>query len=108
MATQTAKPSQPAKRGKKAAASSDSGGKNGKKAPAKPVGGPWLTRAEAAQYIGLATKTLDNWRACLDPRRPMAHRIGGKILYRQDELDAWIERQQELSTIGFRHRRGRH
>lgn len=91
MATTTAKPSQPAKR-------SGGGGKNGKKAaePAKPAGGPWLTRAEAAQYIGLATKTLDNWRACNDPRRPPSYNIGGKVLYKQGDLDAWLEKQREV------------
>jgi len=88
MATQTAKPSQPAKR-------SGGGGKNGKKA-AEPAGGPWLTRAEAAQYIGLATKTLDNWRACKDPRRPPCYSPGGKIMYKQSDLDAWLEKQKEV------------
>lgn len=97
MATQTIKPTQPAKRGNKAAASSGGGGKNGKTvaAPTMPAGGPWLNREEAAAYIGLATKTLDNWRACRDPRRPMSYNIGGKVLYKQADLDAWLERQRE-------------
>lgn len=84
MATKTGKPTQPEKRGKKAAA------------PAMPAGGPWLTRDEAAKYISLATKTLDNWRACRDPRRPPCHNIGGKILYKQGDLDDWLERQREV------------
>lgn len=83
MATQTRTSKQPVKRGKKAAE------------PDKPSGGPWLTREEAAVYLRLAVKTMDNWRACRKPGRPLSHNIGGKILYKQSDLDAYIERQRE-------------
>ena len=84
MATKAVKPKQPEKRGKKAAE------------PAMPAGGPWMTRAEAARYIGVALRTLDGWRDSRDPRRPASYKIGAKVLYKQADLDTWLEKQREV------------
>lgn len=52
----------------------------------------WLTRKEAAQHMCLSPATLGNW-ASLDCG-PEYVRIGrGRVLYRRDDLDNWVERQ---------------
>lgn len=43
---------------------------------------------QAAAYLGLAAKTLANWRA--SRRGPAYVRIGNVVSYRQQDLDAFI------------------
>ena len=43
---------------------------------------PWLTRGEAAEYLGLPLSRLEK------DRRIPCHRDGGRVLYHRDELDA--------------------
>lgn len=44
----------------------------------------------AAQYTGLSIRTLRSWMAHAE--RPLPHfRVGGKILLRRSEIDAWLE-----------------
>jgi excisionase family DNA binding protein len=50
---------------------------------------PFLSLRALATYAGLSVRTL---REYLDhPSRPLPHyRVGGKILVRRSEFDAWI------------------
>jgi excisionase family DNA binding protein len=50
-----------------------------------------LSTKEASEYLGVSTHTLNMWRAKDDGRYPIYFRFGRKIMYRQSELDAWIE-----------------
>jgi excisionase family DNA binding protein len=43
---------------------------------------PWLTRAEAAEYLRLPVSRLEK------DRRIPVHPDGGRVLYHRDELDA--------------------
>jgi hypothetical protein len=46
----------------------------------------WLTRKEAAEYLGRSVKTLGNWAK--EPDKPPFRRKGG-VRYRLDLLEAW-------------------
>ncbi len=50
---------------------------------------PWLDSRAAADYVGLASKTLLNRRS--RGLRPRANRIAGRLRYDQAELDDWIQ-----------------
>lgn len=57
----------------------------------------WLTRKEAAEHMRLSPATLANW-ASLDCG-PKYVRIGrGRVLYRRDDLDNWVERQAKKAA----------
>lgn len=45
---------------------------------------PWLTRAEAADYLGVPVSRLEK-----DRTLPV-HRWDGRVLYNRDELDAYL------------------
>ena len=45
-------------------------------------GSPWLTRREAAAYLGLPVSRLEK------DRQIPCHRDRGRVLYHRDELDA--------------------
>jgi excisionase family DNA binding protein len=47
-------------------------------------GSPWLTRKQAASYLGLPVSRLEK------DRRIPVHRDGRRILYHRDELDAYF------------------
>lgn len=57
---------------------------------------PLLRESAAAEYLGLAPKTLENWRHARHPDRTIpfvqlgGHR--GHVFYRQSALDAFIAR----------------
>ena len=48
-----------------------------------------LTPAEAAEFLGISTKTLSNWRWCRCGPRFL--RLGRRILYDPRHLDNWLE-----------------
>ncbi len=48
-----------------------------------------LTRAEAAEYLGLEKSTLNTWASL--GRGPRFLKAGSKVWYLQRELDRWIE-----------------
>lgn len=50
---------------------------------------PFLTETQAAMRIGLAPRTLRNWRAGAERRGPAWLKLGGAIRYHQEHLDAW-------------------
>ena len=47
-----------------------------------------LTRAEAANYLGVSHSTLARWACCREKLR--YHRIGKRALYRKSDLDDFI------------------
>lgn len=50
-----------------------------------------LTTAEAAKYLRHSERSLIRWRNAR--RGPPWVRAGGRILYRREDLDAWLTRQ---------------
>ena len=68
---------------------------------AHPKDGYMSLRALAANYSGLSVRTL---RAYLShPTRPLPHfRVGGKILVRRSEFDAWVAQfRVSRSVVGI-------
>jgi excisionase family DNA binding protein len=60
-----------------------------------------LTTAQAAAYLGLAPKTLRNWRSSGRGPKYCGRRSGTR--YRRSDLDAWIKANE---TDPSAHRRG--
>lgn len=51
---------------------------------------PWLSTEQAARYLGVSVKTMQNWR--LDGTGPEYVQRGNKIRrYHVRKLDAWLE-----------------
>lgn len=48
-----------------------------------------LTRAQAAEYLGVSKATLDTWAS--RGQGPRFYKPGGKVYYLLRELDKWIE-----------------
>ena len=45
----------------------------------------------AAEYLGVAMKTLANWRSSTStPEGPEWMKVGGSVRYLRDDLDAWL------------------
>ena len=47
-----------------------------------------MTRADAAKYLGYEPKTLAMW--ALQGKGPRSTRVGGRVFYFKDHLDAYI------------------
>ena len=47
-----------------------------------------MTRRDAAAYLGTAEKTLAQWSS--EGRGPPSVRVGGRVFYFRQELDAFI------------------
>ncbi len=56
---------------------------------------PFLSLRSLASYSGLSVRKL---RDCLaDPVHPLPHyRVGGKVLVRRGEFDAWLARYRQV------------
>lgn len=59
-------------------------------------GSPVLDSPTAANYLGLAKRTLDNWR--VSGCGPQFIKIGRRVVYRQSDLDAFLEGGKRTST----------
>lgn len=57
-----------------------------------------LLLTEAADYLGRPTKTLQRWRH--EGRGPRSAMVGGRVVYDQADLDAWIEAEFTRSARG--------
>ena len=55
-----------------------------------------LRRADAADYIGLKTRTLDNWRTA--GKGPRFVKLGRRVVYQRDELDRYVQSCTRSST----------
>ena len=59
--------------------------------PPQPATEAWLTMREAAGYLGLSVKTLEEWRA--QGTGPAAHKVGSRaIRYSRADLEAYARR----------------
>jgi excisionase family DNA binding protein len=56
----------------------------------------YLTKAEAAEYLGISARWLEELRRGSNP--PPAFKIGQRLLFRRSELDAWVE-QYRISKL---------
>jgi transposase-like protein len=54
--------------------------------------GRTFSHKDAARYLGVAPQTLYNWRH--RRKGPDYVRMGSKIVYRQDDLDRYVDRQR--------------
>jgi excisionase family DNA binding protein len=54
---------------------------------------PLLSRSEAAEYLGLAVKTLASW-ASNGRHTIKMHKIGNRVKYRKSDLDAFISSRE--------------
>lgn len=52
-----------------------------------------LSVTEAAEYLGLKKRTLDIWRSTKQREIPF-QKVGGRIFYRLDDLDDFINRNR--------------
>lgn len=55
-----------------------------------------LTDVQAAERLGLAVKTLRNWR--VSGRGPHFIRLGGAVRYQEEDLAAFIANGKRTST----------
>lgn len=63
------------------------------------VESPYLTTDEAADYLRLKRRTLDNMR--WTGGGPKYHKHGGRVLYHRDELTRWSKAREYSSTSGI-------
>ena len=57
---------------------------------------PYLSVVQAAQYLGVRRRTLDNFRYV--GGGPKYRKHGGRVFYRRDELEAWSRAREYKST----------
>lgn len=50
---------------------------------------PYMRPAEAAEYVRLSVSTLAQMR--VEQRGPKYFKAGGRVLYRLQELEEWVE-----------------
>ena len=58
--------------------------------PLKPSKSPFLTRNEAAEFLRVEPRTLDNWRSA--GTGPTFRKHGGRVVYHQSELESFSDR----------------
>lgn len=51
-----------------------------------------LTVREAAALLSIPKGTLDLWRQ--EKKGPPFYRMGGRIRYKREDLEAWLEKQR--------------
>ncbi len=59
-----------------------------------------LTLAEAAELLRAPVATLRYWRHL--GTGPRSFRLGRRVLYRRDDLNAWIDHQRAEAAAGRR------
>ena len=52
-----------------------------------------LTKTEAAEYLGVTTRTLDQWFYLR--KGPPRTKLGHRVFYLRDSLERWIREQEE-------------
>ena len=56
----------------------------------------YLNTREAAEHLGLSTRTLDRYRVSGDG--PVFIKFGGRVRYLREDLDAWARSRRRRST----------
>ena len=56
----------------------------------------YLTQHQAAQFLGISTRTLTRWLS--QPNPPPCVRLGGRRRYDRDALAAWAAQQSQQVT----------
>ena len=56
----------------------------------------YLNTREAADHLGLSTRTLDRYRVSGDG--PVFIKFGGRVRYLREDLDAWARTRRRKST----------
>ncbi|MBG0794225.1 helix-turn-helix domain-containing protein [Methylocystis sp. H62] len=56
----------------------------------------YLRTPEAARFLGLSGRTLEKHRTY--GTGPRYSKLGGRVVYRVDDLQAWVERGTKAST----------
>lgn len=56
----------------------------------------YLRTPEAARFLGLSGRTLEKHRTY--GTGPRYSKIGGRVVYRLDDLQAWVSRGEKAST----------
>lgn len=56
-----------------------------------PPAARWLSTVEAAGRLGIAVSTLYTWR--VTDYGPPAIKVGRRLLFREDQLDEWLDSQ---------------
>ena len=62
----------------------------------KPVTGPFLNTNEAADYCRSSVSTFEKLR--LTGGGPVYSKIGRRVVYRVEDLDAWLDTHRRRST----------
>ncbi|MHD0306044.1 helix-turn-helix transcriptional regulator [Rhodococcus qingshengii] len=57
-----------------------------------------LTIDQAADYVGQAKQTLYQWRG--RGVGPQSYKLGSRIYYDLADLDAYVEKQKVLTSVG--------
>ena len=57
---------------------------------------PYLNTRQAADHLGLSTRTLDRFRVSGDG--PVFLKFGGRVRYLREDLDAWARTRRRRST----------
>ena len=68
------------------------------------VSTPFLDTREAATYLRLRPATLERWRS--NGGGPAYCKLGGRVVYAREELDAFADAGRRLSTADSRPCRG--
>jgi len=61
---------------------------------------PWLTPAEAAEYLSVKEGTLANWRS--EGRGPQFAKQGRVVRYSAAVLDAWLSPPSNVTEMASR------
>lgn len=59
-----------------------------------------LNKCQTADYLGVTPRTLDRWYALREG--PPRLKIGMKVYYLRESLDAWIKAQEETPVRSMR------
>ncbi len=60
----------------------------------------YLTRKEAARYVGVSERSISEWVARPAGQNPFPEcRAGGEPRYKREEVDAWLEREAQRQRL---------
>jgi len=59
-----------------------------------------LDQQETSALTRVPVNTLKDWRAKGGIRGPRSHLVGGRVMYRQSDLFAWLDDQLEATGKG--------